>query len=232
MTFQATVLTLFPDLFPGPLAASLIGRGLEKGLWQLDTINIRAYATDKHRTVDDTPFGGGPGMVMRPDILDAALHASAHSPASACPLYVLSPRGEAFSHSLATKLASGPGIRLICGRFEGIDQRVLDKWQVKELSLGDFVLTGGELAAMTILDSTVRLLPGIIGDHHSLLDESFANGLLEYPHYTRPALWEGRAVPAVLQSGHHADIARWRLEQAEKLTKDRRPDLWQEYKRD
>ena len=232
MTFQATVLTLFPDLFPGPLAASLIGRGLEKGLWQLDTINIRAYATDKHRTVDDTPFGGGPGMVMRPDILDAALQASAQSPASACPLYVLSPRGEAFTHPLATKLASGPGIRLICGRFEGIDQRVLDKWQVKELSLGDFVLTGGELAAMTILDSIVRLLPGIIGDHDSLLDESFANGLLEYPHYTRPALWEGRAVPAVLQSGHHADIARWRLEQAEKLTKDRRPDLWQEYKRD
>ena len=225
MTWRATVLTVFPAMFPGPLGLSLAGRALQSGLWSLDPRDLRAYATDRHRSIDDTPFGGGAGMVMRPDVLDAALADSDDGR----PLLCLSPRGERLTQSRAAQLAAGPGVVLLCGRYEGIDQRVIDARGLTELSIGDYVLSGGEPAALVLLDACVRLLPGVMGAAASADEESFAAGLLEYPHYTRPADWNGRAVPPVLISGHHAEVARWRHEQAERLTQERRPDLWAAY---
>jgi len=227
--WTAKVLTLFPEMFPGPLAHSLAGKALADGLWSLDAVNIRDFATDRHNTVDDTPFGGGPGMVMRADVIDAAIEDAALADA---PLVYLTPRGTPLSQDIAAKLADGPGVTLICGRYEGIDQRVLDARDVTEISLGDFVLSGGEPAALALLDACVRLLPGVMGAEASLEEESFARGLLEYPHYTRPAEWCGRKVPDVLLSGHHRNIDAWRTEQAEMITQARRPDLWDRYQKD
>ena len=223
------MLTLFPEMFPGPLAHSLAGKALTEGLWSLDAVNIRDFATDRHSTVDDTPFGGGPGMVMRADVIDAAIDDAAIAGA---PLVYLTPRGTPLSQEIAAELADGPGVTLICGRYEGVDQRVLDARDVTEISLGDFVLSGGEPAALALLDACVRLLPGVMGAESSLEEESFARGLLEYPHYTRPAEWCGRKVPDVLLSGHHRNIYAWRMEQAEMITQARRPDLWDRYQKD
>lgn len=223
------MLTLFPEMFPGPLAHSLAGKALTEGLWSLDAVNIRDFATDRHSTVDDTPFGGGPGMVMRADVIDAAIDDAAIAGA---PLVYLTPRGTPLSQEIAAELADGPGVTLICGRYEGVDQRVLDEREVTEISLGDFVLSGGEPAALALLDACVRLLPGVMGAEASLEEESFARGLLEYPHYTRPAEWCGRKVPDVLLSGHHRNIYAWRMEQAEMITQARRPDLWDRYQKD
>jgi tRNA (guanine37-N1)-methyltransferase len=225
-SFHATILTLFPDMFPGPLGLSLAGKALAEGLWKLDAVDIRGFARDKHRTVDDSPFGGGAGMVLRPDVLDAAIAAS-HRPS--CPLIYLTPRGKLLDQTKARDLASGPGVTLICGRYEGVDQRLLDARNVEEVSLGDFILSGGEIAALALLDAVVRLLPGVVGKTESLDEESFEIGLLEYPHYTRPDTWAGREVPEVLTSGHHAKVAAWRRTQAEEITKVRRPDLWARY---
>lgn len=228
MTRKVTILTLFPEMFPGPLGHSLIGKALEKNLWELQVVDIRAFAEDKHLTVDDTCFGGGPGMVMRPDVVDKAL-ASVMEKGKAR-LFHLTPRGQVFKQKLAQEMALSPlPFVFLCGRYEGIDQRVLDAWDAEDISLGDFVLTGGELAAMTILDSVLRLIPGVIGDEASLEEESFSKGLLEYAHYTRPRVWQTRAVPEVLLSGHHENIAKWRQNQAEAITKERRPDLWNLY---
>ncbi len=229
MTWTATVLTIFPEMFPGPLGASLAGRAREAGLWALNTIDIRDFATDRHQTVDDTPFGGGAGMVMRPDIVDAALEAAlADAPAGTKALY-LTPRGRLLDQARVRYLAACPGIVTLCGRFEGVDQRVIEARGLDEVSLGDFVLSGGEPAALALIDACVRLLPGVIGSEASLSEESFEAGLLEYPHFTRPQIWCGRAVPEVLLSGHHAKIRAWRLAQAEKITAERRPDLWARY---
>jgi tRNA (guanine37-N1)-methyltransferase len=226
MTWRATVLTIFPEMFPGPLGSSLAGKALADGAWALTVTDIRDFTTDKHRSVDDTPAGGGAGMVMRADIAAAAIDAArSDMPVEAQTIY-LSPRGVPLTQARARELARGPGAILLCGRFEGVDQRVLDARQVEEVSIGDYVLSGGELAAMVLIDACVRLLPGVAGNEVSLAEESFASGLLEYPHYTRPREWEGRAIPEVLLSGDHAKIATWRREQAEKLTKKRRPDLW------
>ncbi len=221
MTWRATVLTLFPAMFPGPLGHSLAGRALERGGWSLDVQDIRAAATGRHRTVDDAPFGGGAGMVMRPDVLDAALGEPDDRP-----VIYLSPRGAPLRQRRARQFAAGPGLTLVCGRYEGVDQRVLDARGIEEVSAGDYVLSGGELAAMILLDACVRLLPGVMGAAESALEESFSAGLLEYPHYTRPAEWQGRAVPPVLLSGHHGEIAAWRRAQSEQVTQIRRPDLW------
>jgi len=221
---KVTILTLFPEMFPGPLGHSLLGKALEKKLWQLDVVDIRDFAEDKHQTVDDTCFGGGPGMVMRPDIIDKAL--SSVMEKGKARLIHLTPRGKVFGQGLAQEVAHSPlPLVFLCGRYEGIDQRVLDEWQAEDISLGDFVLTGGELAAMTILDATLRLIPGVIGDETSLEEESFSKGLLEYPHYTRPRVWKGHEVPEVLLSGHHERIQAWRQEQAVTITQERRPDL-------
>ena len=222
--WQATVLTLFPEMFPGPLGASLSGRALGEGVWQLTALNIRDFATDKHRSVDDTPAGGGAGMVMRADVAAAAIDsAQANFPGAPC-IY-LSPRGTPLTQERVRQLGTGPGVILFCGRFEGLDQRVIEARQLEEISIGDYVLSGGELAAMVLIDACVRLLPGVIGAEASLAEESFENGLLEYPHYTRPRAWEGQEIPEVLLSGDHARIARWRREQSERLTAARRPDL-------
>ena len=226
--WTAKVLTLFPEMFPGPLGHSLAGKALAEGLWALEAVDIRDYATDRHRTVDDTPFGGGPGMVMRADVVDAAIAGAALADA---PLVYLTPRGEPLAQARVAELAEGPGVTLICGRYEGIDQRVLDARGVTEISLGDFVLSGGEPAALALIDACVRLLPGVMGADASLDEESFNRGLLEYPHYTRPAEWCGRAVPDVLLSGHHENICVWRKQQAEMITRIRRPDLWDRYQR-
>ncbi len=223
--WTATVLTIFPEMFPGPLGHSLAGKALAEGIWQLDTVDIRDFAQDKHRSVDDSPFGGGPGMVMRPDVIDAAI-AGTEAPG---PILYLSPRGYRLDQARVAALAAGPGVRLLCGRFEGIDQRVIDANAIEELSLGDFVLSGGEPAAIALIDACVRLLPGVVGDAATLDEESFQHGLLEYPHYTRPAEWRGLAVPEVLLSGHHDKIRRWRRTQAETATRERRPDLWERY---
>ena len=224
--WKATVLTLFPEMFPGPLALSLAGRALAEGRWALETVDIRRFARDKHATVDDAPFGGGPGMVMRPDVVDAAL---ASLPDDGRPAIFLTPRGRLIDQARIKALAEGPGVALLCGRYEGIDARVIEARGLEELSLGDFVLSGGEIAALAVIDAAVRLLPGVVGDAASLDEESFAAGLLEYPHYTRPQEWKGRAVPEVLASGHHEKIRAWRLAQAETLTRERRPDLWARY---
>lgn len=225
MTWRASILTLFPDMFPGPLGLSLAGRAMESGIWSLQAVNIRDFATDRHRTVDDTPFGGGAGMVMRPDIVDAAVA----SVDDGRPLLCLTPRGRRFTQADARRLADGDGVVMLCGRYEGIDQRVIDARGMEEVSLGDFVLSGGDLAAMAMLDSAVRLLPGVMGAAASAEEESFSAGLLEYPHYTRPAEWRGRAVPPVLVSGNHGAVAAWRRGEAERVTRERRPDLWAEY---
>ncbi len=228
--FAATVLTLFPEMFPGPLGLSLAGRALERGTWSLDVLDIRDHGLGKHRTVDDTPSGGGPGMVMRPDVLAAAIDAAlAHPGRAGRPLVYLSPRGRVFDQAMARRWADAGGAVLVCGRFEGVDERVLEARQVEEVSLGDFVLSGGEPAAIVMLDAVVRLLPGVVGDEAVLNEESFAAGLLEYPQYTRPQNWEGREIPAVLLSGHHAEIAAWRKSRAEDITRSRRPDLWDRY---
>lgn len=224
-SWHATVLTIFPEMFPGPLGQSLAGRALSKGIWRLDAVNIRDFATDKHRNVDDVPFGGGAGMVMRPDVLDAAIGGCGGSG----PLIYMTPRGRLMDQALVRDLVAGPGATILCGRFEGVDQRVLDAREAVEVSLGDFVLSGGELPALVLLDAAVRLLPGVIGNQETLAEESFEWGLLEYPHYTRPAEWQGRAVPEVLLSGHHQKIHGWRLRQAEDITRTRRPDLWDRY---
>jgi tRNA (guanine37-N1)-methyltransferase len=225
MTWRATVLTIFPEMFPGPLDASLAGKALQAGIWRLETVDIRDFARDKHRSVDDAPFGGGPGMVMRPDVLDAAIEGAG----GVGPLLYLTPRGRLLDQALVKELAQGPGARLICGRFEGVDERVLEARQPVEVSLGDFVLSGGEPAAIALLDACVRLLPGVLGEPETLAEESFEAGLLEYPHYTRPASWQGRSVPEMLISGHHERIQAWRRERAEEATRKRRPDLWERY---
>jgi tRNA (guanine37-N1)-methyltransferase len=230
MTWRATVLTLFPQAFPGPLGLSLAGRALASGLWSLEAVNIRDFATDRHRTVDDTPFGGGAGMVLRPDVIDAAIASVADAPgADERQLLCLTPRGTPFTQKDAARLAAGPGAILLAGRYEGVDQRVIDARAMREISIGDYVLSGGELPALVVLDACVRLLPGVMGDADSADEESFAAGLLEYPHYTRPAEWQGRAVPEVLLSGHHAAVAAWRRAEAERITRARRPDLWARY---
>lgn len=222
--WTATVVTIFPEMFPGPLGLSLAGKALARGAWRLDAVDLRGFTDDRHQTVDDTPFGGGAGMVMRPDIVARAMDAVV-ARGAAGPLVYLSPRGEPVRQAKVAELASGPGMVLLCGRYEGVDHRVIEARGFLELSLGDFVLSGGELAAMSLIDACVRLLPGVVGTAASLAEESFAAGLLEYPHYTRPQVWEGRAVPEVLLSGHHARISRWRQEQAQAVTKSRRPDL-------
>jgi len=223
--WTATVLTLYPEMFPGPLAYSLAGKARDAGRWTVRTVDIRDFAEDRHRTVDDTPFGGGPGMVMRPDIVDRAIAATDF----AGPLWFLTPRGRRLDQARVRELAAGPGIGLLCGRFEGVDQRVIEAHQLEEVSLGDFVLSGGEPAAIALIDACVRLLPGVAGAAASLEEESFATGLLEYPHFTRPQTWAGRAVPPVLLSGHHEEIRRWRLTEAERTTRERRTDLWTQY---
>jgi len=227
MAWRATVLTIFPEMFPGPLGSSLAGKALTEGKWALEAIDIRGFATDKHRSVDDAPSGGGAGMVMRADIAAAAIDAARAAMLAGAPTIYLSPRGYPFMQEQARELAGGPGVILLCGRFEGIDERVLQARNIEEISIGDYVLSGGEIAAQVVIDAVVRLLPGVAGNESSLAEESFAQGLLEYPHYTRPREWEGRAIPGVLLSGDHKAIAKWRREQAEKLTKARRPDLWQ-----
>ncbi|MDX1575830.1 MAG: tRNA (guanosine(37)-N1)-methyltransferase TrmD [Kiloniellales bacterium] len=224
--WRATVLTVFPEMFPGPLGVSLAGRGLERGIWAMDVLDIRDFARDKHRSVDDEPFGGGAGMVMRADVVDAALAAVEDRPG---PVVYLTPRGRMLDQDLVRRLAMGRGMTLLCGRYEGIDQRVLDARNVEEVSVGDYVLSGGEPAAIVVIDAVVRLLPGILGNEESPAEESFEAGLLEHPHYTRPADWHGRHVPDVLTSGHHERVRRWRLSQAERITKQRRPDLWARY---
>jgi len=221
MTFRATVLTLFPEMFPGPLGLSLAGRALGSA-WTLEARDLRAHGHGPHRSVDDAPLGGGTGMVMRPDVIDAALAECADER----PSIYLSPRGEVFTQTLAQELAAGPGVVLLCGRYEGVDQRAIEARGLREVSVGDYVLSGGEPAALVLLDACVRLLPGVMGTAASAAEESFSAGLLEYPHYTRPAVWQGRSVPEVLLSGHHARIAAWRAAEAERATRLRRPDLW------
>jgi tRNA (guanine37-N1)-methyltransferase len=225
MTFAATVLTLYPEMFPGPLGHSLAGRALREGRWSLDAVNIRDFTTDRHRTVDDTPAGGGAGMVLRADILAGALDAVADGR----PMLALSPRGAPLTQARVRGLAEGPGAILLCGRFEGFDERLFEARPVEPVSIGDYILSGGELGALVLLDACVRLLPGVMGAASSGEDESFETGLLEYPHYTRPVEWEGRTIPEVLRSGDHARIAAWRKQRAEADTRLRRPDLWERH---
>jgi tRNA (guanine37-N1)-methyltransferase len=225
--WRATVLTLFPDLFPGPLAASLAGKALASGLWTLEPLDIRASATDRHRTADDTPAGGGPGMVMKPDVLARAIDAVAPE---GRPRLLMSPRGKPLTQARVEALARGPGVIVVCGRFEGIDERVIAGRDLEEVSLGDYVLSGGEVAALVLLDACVRLLPGVVGAQASVADESFSDGLLEYPQFTRPPVFEGRPIPDVLLSGDHAKVAAWRRAEAERITRERRPDLWASYR--
>jgi tRNA (guanine37-N1)-methyltransferase len=224
MTWRATILTLFPEMFPGPLGVSLAGKALASGLWELDARDIRASATDKHRSVDDTPAGGGPGMVLRADILATAIDAAGIAPER--PRLLMSPRGRPLTQSRVAELAAGPGPLIVCGRFEGVDQRVIEARALEEVSIGDYVLSGGEIAAMAMIDACVRLLPGVMGKEASGAEESFSEGLLEYPQYTRPQLFEGRTIPEILISGDHARVAAWRRAESEALTRSRRPDLW------
>ncbi|MDR3505276.1 MAG: tRNA (guanosine(37)-N1)-methyltransferase TrmD [Acidocella sp.] len=225
MTWRADILTLFPSMFPGPLGESLAGKALAEDKWSLKVTDIRDFGLGRHRSVDDTPFGGGAGMVLRPDVVDAAIGAVADER----PLIFLTPRGAPLTQSRVRELAEGPGAVLVCGRFEGFDQRVIEARGGEEISIGDYVLSGGELPALVLLDSVIRLLPGVMGHAESGVEESFSDALLEYPHYTRPALWEGHAVPEVLTSGNHAAIAAWRLEQSRQITQHRRPDLYNQY---
>lgn len=222
--WRATVLTLFPEMFPGPLGHSLSGQALASGVWSLATRNIRDFGIGRHKTVDDHPAGGGPGMVMRCDVAAAAIDAAREAEPDA-PLIYMSPRGTPLTQAIVRELAAGPGVMVLAGRFEGLDQRVLDTRDVREVSIGDYVLSGGELAAMVLIDACVRLLPGVVGAHESLSEESFEDGLLEYPHYTRPREWEGRSIPDVLLSGDHKRIAEWRQAERLRITRDRRPDL-------
>ena len=229
MPWTATVLTLFPEMFPGPLGHSLAGKALGDDIWRLETLDIRGFASNKHRSVDDAPFGGGPGMVMRPDVVDAAIEAAlAREPEGRTVIY-LTPRGRLIDQARVKALAAEPGVVLLCGRYEGLDERVIEARGLEELSLGDFVLSGGEPAAIALLDACVRLLPGVLGAAETLAEESFEAGLLEYPHYTRPATWQGRAVPEVLLSGDHAKVRAWRRAEAERATRERRPDLWERH---
>ena len=222
----AHMITLFPQAFPGVLGHSLTGRALRDGHWQLGLTDLRDFGVGKHRNVDGTPAGGGAGMVLRADVVGAAIEAAQAPPPAGRRLVYLSPRGTPFTQAMAREWAAGPGVTLLCGRFEGVDQRVLDHYGVEEVSLGDFVLTGGEIAAQAMIDAVVRLLPGVLGNAASPEEESHSDGLLEHPHYTRPADWRGRAIPGVLTSGDHGRVARWRRDEAERLTRDRRPDLW------
>lgn len=227
--WEARIITLFPDAFPGTLGLSLTGKALEFGLWRLAALDLRVFGDGKHRNVDDTPAGGGAGMVLRADVVHRALRQAATgtpSDRARWPVVYLSPRGRPFDQATARRWAACDGVTLLCGRFEGVDQRVLDHWDIEEVSLGDFVLTGGEIAAQAMLDATVRLIPGVLGNHASTDDESHSSGLLEYPQYTRPAVWEGREIPAVLTSGNHAAVEKWRRAESERITQDRRPDLW------
>lgn len=226
--WTARVVTLFPEMFPGSLGHSLAGEALSRGIWALETVDIRTFARDKHRSVDDAPLGGGPGMVLKPDVVDAALGWASSRP-PALPLIYLTPRGRPLDQARVKALAAGPGAVLLCGRYEGIDERAIQARAPEEVSLGDFVLSGGEPAAIVLLDACVRLLPGVIGEAGSLAEESFERGLLEYPHYTRPRVWDGREAPEVLLSGHHAKVRAWRLAEAERITRERRPDLWAPY---
>jgi len=229
MTFRATVLTLYPEMFPGLLGVSLSGKALASGIWSLEAKNIRDHGIGAHRAVDDTPAGGGAGMVMRADVLAAAIDAAAVTN-DFRPRLLMSPRGKPLTQSRVRKLANGPGALIVCGRFEGVDERVIEARALEEISVGDYVLSGGEIAAFVLIDACVRLLPGVMGKEASGLDESFEGGLLEYPQYTKPQDFEGRAIPEVLISGNHAKVAAWRREQAEKVTRERRPDLWAERK--
>jgi tRNA (guanine37-N1)-methyltransferase len=228
MSWSAAILTLYPEMFPGPLGVSLVGKALAKKIWTLDVRDIREHGVGRHRTVDDTPAGGGPGMVMRADVAIAAIDAVARN---GRPIVYLSPRGAPLAQSRVASLAQGPGAILLCGRFEGLDERAIEARQIEEISLGDFVLAGGEIAAMALIEAAVRLLPGVLGDAASAADESFASNLLEYPHYTRPQIVEGLAIPDVLNQGNHKEIAKWRRQRAEQLTKARRPDLWSLYEK-
>ena len=230
MSWSATVLTLFPEMFPGPLGLSLLGKALQKNLWSLDVRDIREHGLGKNRTVDDTPAGGGPGMVMRTDVACAAIDA-ARAAGPERPAIYLSPRGKPLTQACVRALSAGPGVLLLCGRFEGLDQRAIEARDLEEISLGDFVLAGGEIAAMALIEAAVRLLPGVLGAADSQAEESFSENLLEYPHYTRPQSFEGRDIPAVLTQGNHKEIARWRRAEAEKLTKERRPDLFALYEK-
>ncbi|HAX91598.1 MAG TPA: tRNA (guanosine(37)-N1)-methyltransferase TrmD [Rhodospirillaceae bacterium] len=225
--WHAQVLTLFPEMFPGVVGQSLAGRALEDGLWKLDVLNIRDFATDKHRTVDDTPYGGGAGMVMRPDVIASALRGAEQQFGRAARRIYLSPRGRVLNQALVEELVAAPSVLMLCGRYEGVDQRVLDAEELEEVSLGDFVLAGGEVAALTLIEACTRLIPGVMGNAQTVDEESFSGGLLEYPHYTRPPVWENRAVPDVLISGHHEKVKAWRQQQSESLTRERRPDLWE-----
>ena len=225
--WRAQVITLFPEACPGVLGLSLTGKALREGVWQLDTVPLRDFGETRHRNVDDTPAGGGPGMVLRPDVMGNAIEAARQRQHPGAPLIYLSPRGRPFTQAMARDFARHPGLTMICGRFEGLDQRVIDHYRILEVSLGDFVMTGGEIAAFAMLDACVRLLPGVLGNAESSVEESFSNGLLEHPQYTRPAEWQGLEIPEVLMSGHHGKVAQWRREMSEQLTRARRPDLWQ-----
>jgi len=228
--WRAKVLTLFPAMFPGPLGLSLAGKALTEGRWSLDLLDIRDFSSDKHRTVDEPPFGGGAGLVLKPDVVDAAVNAAKldHD----APVLYLTPRGRLFDQALAEELAAGPGVIILCGRFEGVDERVIEAHNMREVSIGDYVLSGGEPAALVVMDACIRLLPGVMGNADTAGEESFSAGLLEYPHYTRPAEWQGRTVPEVLLSGHHGKVADWRRTQSEAATKERRPDLWEKHLRE
>ena len=226
--FIARIFTLYPEFFPGPLGKGLYGKALAANIWELETVNIRNYATDKHKTVDDTTYGGGSGMLIKPDVLANSLDKNLNSKER---IIYLSPKGKLFNQKLAKELSKERSINLICGHFEGVDQRVIESRNIEEVSIGDFVLSGGESAAFVMLDSIIRLLPGVLGNETSAEEESFENGLLEYPQYTKPQIWEEKTVPDVLLSGDHAKIKDWRLSQSEAITRDRRPDLWQKYKK-
>ncbi|MEE8659305.1 tRNA (guanine-N(1)-)-methyltransferase [Acetobacteraceae bacterium EV16G] len=226
MTWQADIITLFPELFPGPLGISLTGRALEKGLWACTAHDLRSHGKGRHHAVDDTPYGGGAGMVMRPDVVASALDAL---PGDGRPVIYPTPRGRPFSQRDAKRLAAGSGVVILCGRYEGVDERVLEARGIEQFSIGDFVLSGGEIPACALLEACVRLLPGVMGSSDSATEESFENGLLEYPHYTKPAEWEGLSIPSVLLSGNHRDIAAWRHDQSQRITQSKRPDLWAQY---
>ena len=226
--WQARIFTLYPELFPGPLSKGLYGKALSNNIWNIKTINIRDYASNKHKTVDDTPFGGGSGMLIKPDVLAKSLDQNIKSNEK---IYYLTPKGKLFNQKLAKDLSKEKNINLICGHFEGVDQRVIDTRGIEELSIGDYILSGGEAAAFVVLDSVLRLIPGVVGNDQSIFEESFENGLLEYPQYTKPQIWEKKSVPDVLLSGDHAKIKDWCLSQSEAITRDRRPDLWQKYKK-